>query len=260
MSGAPYLLHLIEVGNRLQNIIYLLHCPTSNHTAAIDPTQAEPVMDALEQRGWKLDTILTTHHHADHTGGNAGLKAATGCTVIGSRADAARIPAIDLGLSEGERFTVGALGGTVIETSGHTLGHIAFYFEASKLLFSGDCLFSLGCGRVFEGTYAEAYTSLQRLGNLPGDTLLCPGHEYTVQNGAFAAMVEPDNEDLQRRILEAKTKRAAGQPTVPVSLAMERQINPFLRCDSPAIRRHLELTEATSLEIFTRLRQMKDAF
>ena len=260
MNASPYVLEIIEVGNRLQNIIYLLHCTATNTTAAVDPTEAEPVLAALATRDWTLDFILTTHHHADHTDGNLPLKAATNCTVIGSKRDGARIPAIDIGLEEGETFTVGALHGTVIETSGHTLGHIAFYFESSKLLFSGDCLFSMGCGRIFEGTAAQAYASLQKLASLPDDTWLYPGHEYTLANGAFALSVETDNAALHQRLQQAKELRESGRPTMPVPMGTERTTNPFLRCDRPAIRQTLDMKEVEDVEVFTRLRAMKDRF
>jgi hydroxyacylglutathione hydrolase len=256
-----YELHLIEVGNRLANHIYLLHCTHTGVTAAIDPTEAAPVLEALQARGWTLSLIFTTHHHADHTDGNAELKARTGCRVIGSRADAARIPTLDMGVGEGDAVTVGALQGMVMETSGHTLGHISYYFPEVKLLFSGDVLFSLGCGRVFEGTYEQAYASLQRIAALPDDTLVCAAHEYTVANAAFALTVDPDNAALHARAKQAAEQRAAGLATVPVLLREEKQANPFLRCYTDAVRRAVGVTlEDTEVEVFMRLRQMKDAF
>jgi hydroxyacylglutathione hydrolase len=258
--NARYELHLIEVGNRLQNHIYLLHCLTTHTTAAIDPTEAAPVLAALAARSWRLDTILTTHHHADHTDGNLALKAATGCRIIGSKQDAARIPAIDIGLADGESCTVGELRGTVIATSGHTIGHIAYFFAEAKLLFSGDALFSMGCGRIFEGTPAQAYNATQRLSALPNDTLLCPAHEYTVANAAFALSVEPENIALQKRMMQAQALRQAAQPTVPVMLATEHATNPFLRCDSPEIRHNLNMIGAEDVAVFARLRSMKDDF
>jgi hydroxyacylglutathione hydrolase len=261
VNASPYILHLIEVGNRLANHIYLLHCHTTGVTAAIDPTEAAPVLHALDVRGWTLSLILTTHHHADHTDGNAELKSHTACRVIGSRTDIARIPTIDVGVGEGDAITVGALQGLVMETSGHTLGHVAYYFPDARLVFSGDVMFSLGCGRVMEGTMMQAYDALQRIASLPEDTSICAAHEYTLANAAFALTIDPENTVLQARAKKAALQRAGGCATVPVLLEEEKLANPFLRCGTDAVRRTLGFSkDASEVEVFTRLRQMKDVF
>jgi hydroxyacylglutathione hydrolase len=260
IQTSTYALHLIDVGNRLCNYIYLLHCRETGVTAAIDPTVAEPVLRALEVRGWTLNLILTTHHHDDHVGGNTELKAATGCTIIGSAPDAARIPAIDVGVAGGERVSVGNLTAHVMEVSGHTNGHIAYHFKDAFLLFCGDVLFSLGCGRIFEGTPEQMYGSLSRIASLPEETHLCPAHEYTLSNGQFALLYEPSNIVLQARVSEVEALRFARKPTVPVLLAGEKATNPFLRCDRAEIKTSLGMLGATDIAIFAALRKLKDAF
>jgi hydroxyacylglutathione hydrolase len=259
-NAKGYVLHMIDVGNSLKNYIYLLHCTQTGITAAIDPTEAEAVLAALAERGWQLDVILTTHHHNDHVGGNAELKERTGCTIIGSAADATRIPAIDVGLREGETLRLGALEGQVMEVSGHTLGHIAYYFPYQELLFSGDVLFSMGCGRLFEGTPTQMVDALAKITALPDETWICAAHEYTAENGRFAVSVEGGNAALVARVAEVVRLRDAGLPTVPVRLGRERSTNPFLRCDSPKIRASLGMAQATEVEIFTQLRRMRDVF
>jgi hydroxyacylglutathione hydrolase len=259
-ADLPYTLNLIDVRNRLKNYIYLLHCHATRITAVIDPTETQPVLDALEQRGWTLNYILTTHHHADHVGGSEELKARTDCTIIGSRLDAYRIPAIDIGLAEGETLEIGALHAQVMEVSGHTMGHIAYHFPHQSLLFCGDVLFSMGCGRLFEGTPTDMAASFAKITALSPLTLLCPAHEYTLENGAFALHVEPHNADLIARVEQVRELRKQGTPTVPVMLALEQATNPFLRCDSQEIRTSLNMESASNTEVLARLRRMKDSF
>ena len=219
------------------NFIYLAHDPVSGATAAIDPALAEPVLAALAAKGWRLTHILNTHHHGDHTGGNLDLIRATGAQVVGARRDSARIPGIAIEVGEGDSFLLGAAAAMVLETPGHTLGHIAFWFPDSGALFSGDTLFSLGCGRLFEGSAEQMWQSLAKLRGLPPETKIYCAHEYTLANGRFARLVERDNPALLARLDQAAAQIAAGQATVPSTLAGECAANPFLRADQPAVAR-----------------------
>jgi len=243
------------------NFVYLAHEPDSGATAAIDPALAEPVLTALAERGWTLTHILNTHHHGDHTGGNLDLKRATGCKVVGARRDAARIPGIDVEIGEGDSFLLGAAAAVVFETPGHTLGHIAFWFPDSDALFCGDTMFSLGCGRLFEGTARDMWTSLAKLRGLPPETRVFCAHEYTVSNGRFARLVERDNKALMARIDEAARQVAAGRPTVPSTLASECAANPFLRADVAAVARAVGLEPGGDPAlVLGELRRRKDVF
>jgi hydroxyacylglutathione hydrolase len=242
------------------NYVYLIHEPQAGVTGVVDPAVAEPVLDRLRVHGWKLDWILSTHHHTDHTGGNLELKQATGCQIAGPKADAARIPGIDRGLAEGDRFRLGNAEAVVYETPGHTSGHISYWFEQARALFCADTLFSLGCGRLFEGTPELMWRSLSKFAPLPADTMIYCAHEYTQSNARFALSVDPDNRVLQARAAEVERLRAAGQPTVPSTLGDERAANPFLRPHDPAIRRRLGLEDADDVAVFAELRRRKDAF
>jgi hydroxyacylglutathione hydrolase len=242
------------------NYVYLVHEPAARVTGVVDPAVAAPVLERLRQRGWTLDWILSTHHHADHTGGNLELKQATGCRIAGAKKDAARIPGIDTGLVEGDRFELGAAAAQIFETPGHTLGHISYWFEGAKALFCADTLFSLGCGRVFEGTFEQMWQSLSKFAPLPDDALVYCAHEYTQSNARFALSVDPDNPALRARAAEVDRQRAAGQPTVPTTLGQERAANPFLRPHDPAIRRRLGMADASDAEVFAELRKRKDRF
>jgi hydroxyacylglutathione hydrolase len=242
------------------NYVYLVHEPQAAVTGVVDPAVARPVLDRLRARGWKLDWILSTHHHTDHTGGNLELKQATGCRIAGAKADAARIPGIDLGLVEGDRFRLGEAEAVVYETPGHTSGHISYWFAEAKALFCADTLFSLGCGRLLEGTPERMWRSLSKFAQLPDDALVYCAHEYTQANARFALSVDPDNPALQARAAEVERLRAAGQPTVPSTLGAERAANPFLRPHDPAIRRRLGLQDADDAQVFGELRRRKDAF
>lgn len=243
------------------NYIYLLHDTVSQHTAAVDPAEAAPVMRAIEQRGWRLDYILNTHHHADHVGANRQLKAQTACQIVGAAEDCQRIPGIDLALNDGEKFFFGQHTISAISTPGHTLGHIVYYCEDSSALFCGDTLFSLGCGRLFEGSAEQMWQSLQRLTALPPQTRVYCAHEYTAANGRFALSVESGNPDLINRLRQVAELRAANQPTLPSTIAQELATNPFLRAHSPSLRKSLGLdADASALEVFSRLRKLKDQF
>jgi len=242
------------------NYIYLAHDPASGATAVVDPAVAPPVLDRLAARGWQLSHILNTHHHNDHVGGNLALKAATGALVVGNRKDAARIPGIDLMVTEGDHFLLGTAGATVFEVPGHTSGHIAYWFAASQALFCGDTLFALGCGRLFEGSGAQMWNSLSKFRALPDNTLVYCAHEYTESNARFAATVERDNPDLLARIEQITEKRRRGLPTVPSSLGEERKTNPFLRADRESVALAVGLSGAAAATVFTEVRHRKDVF
>jgi hydroxyacylglutathione hydrolase len=242
------------------NYVYLVREPEAGVTGVVDPGVAAPVLERLQRRGGTLDWILITHHHGDHTGGNLELKQATGCRIVGPKKDAARVPGIDLGVVEGERFRLGEAEAEVLETPGHTLGHISYWFADAKALFCADTLFSLGCGRVIEGQFEQMWNSLAKLARLPEDALVYCAHEYTQANARFALTIDPDNPALRARAAEVDRQRAAGQPTVPTRLGAERAANPFLRPQDEAIRRRLGMADANDAEVFAEIRKRKDRF
>lgn len=215
------------------NYAYLLR-DGGGSVGVVDPSEPGPVQAVLERQGLKLTHIFNTHHHFDHTGGNLDLKAAYGAIIIGPRADAHRIPGIDLGVGEGDRAAFGSLEADVYDIPAHTSGHVAFHFASDKAVFTGDTLFAMGCGRLFEGTPADMFAAMAKLKALPGDTLVYCGHEYTESNGRFALTVEPDNADLAARMDDVRRLRAAGQPTIPSTIAAERATNPFMRARDAA--------------------------
>ena len=243
------------------NYVYLLHEPESGATAAVDPAVAEPVLAELARRQWRLTHILNTHHHGDHTGGNLELKHATGAQVVGARRDAQRIPGIDVEVREGDTFLLGYAAAMVFETPGHTTGHIAFWFPDSHALFCGDTLFSLGCGRLFEGTAEQMWDSLRKLRDLPDDTRIYCAHEYTAANGRFARLVERGNAALLTRVEQVARLRGAELPTVPSLMVDERAANPFLRADNADIARAVGMEPGTDpARVFAELRRRKDVF
>ncbi|MCQ8183060.1 hydroxyacylglutathione hydrolase [Methylomonas sp. SURF-1] len=242
------------------NYIYLLHEPDSRVTAVVDPAAALPVMAALQRCGFELNYIFNTHHHSDHIGANLELKAATGCTVVGAKADHSRIPGIDIGLDDGDRIALGGETLLAIDTPGHTVGHIVYYSAGSRALFCGDTLFSLGCGRLFEGSAEQMWQSLQKLKALPAETKIYCAHEYTEANARFALTLEPGNPQLQRRYAEVCQLRRSNAPTLPSTIGQELATNPFLREHSSEIRQHLALPAASALEVFAAMRRQKDRF
>lgn len=242
------------------NYVYLVHEPVAGLTAVVDPAVTEPVVAALAHHGWRLTHILNTHHHHDHVGGNEALKAASGCVVVGPRADRERIPGIDIALGDGDIFEFGGSRARVFDVPGHTRGHIAYHFAAEHALFCGDTLFALGCGRMFEGTAPEMWASLAKLRALPGDTRVYCAHEYTQSNGRFALSVEPGNAALVARMREVDARRAANQPTVPSTLAEELATNPFLRPDSAEIQAAVACIGAPLHEVFGATRARKDVY
>lgn len=242
------------------NYGYLVHDSESGQTAAIDTPEVAPINRLLEENGWQLTHILNTHHHFDHAGGNEELKKQWGCTIVGSKADASRIPGIDIEVGEGDTFKLGKHTAQIFDVSGHTMGHIAYWFEEDKLLFSGDALFALGCGRLFEGTAELMWNSLQKLLKLPDDTLVYCAHEYTQANAQFALSVEPQNNDLVKRSEEIIRLRAKNEPTVPSTLGLEKLTNPFLRPTSESIQATLNMSGAEPVAVFAETRRRKDNF
>ena len=242
------------------NYGYLIHEPSSGVTATIDAPEVGPINAALAAHGWTLTHILNTHHHFDHAGGNEALKAQWGCTVVGAGNDAARIPGIDVRVADGESFAFGETQAQVLEVPGHTSGHIAFYFADEGMAFVGDTLFALGCGRLFEGTPEQMWTSLEKLMALPDETVVYCAHEYTQANAAFALSVEPNNAQLRARATEIDELRAKGKPTVPTSIGLERATNPFLRPMSVDLQATVGMPGAALVEVFAETRRRKDHF
>ncbi|QYE36688.1 hydroxyacylglutathione hydrolase [Polymorphobacter sp. PAMC 29334] len=238
------MMEIVQIAVLNDNYVYLVH--DGDETVVIDPAVAEPVLAAAEARGWTITQILNTHWHPDHTGGNLAIKAATGCRITGPAGEAAKIPGIDRAVAEGDTVQVGSVTGRVIDVPGHTAGHNAYYFAGADVLFCGDTLFALGCGRLFEGTPAQMSASLSKLMALPDDTLIYCAHEYTQSNARFAVTVEPANTALASRVIDIDAARAAGKPTVPSTIGLERATNPF--------------TRARSVADFATRRAAKDAF
>lgn len=238
----------------------LVHDPANGATASIDTPETNAVDKALTDKGWRLSHILNTHHHHDHTGGNLDLKGKYNCTIVGPSAESGRIPGIDIAIGHGETFDFARHVAQIIETPGHTLGHIAYFFADDGVAFVGDTLFALGCGRVFEGDAGQMWMSLERLLAMPDDTVVYCGHEYTEANARFSVTIDPANPDLQARVAEITALRANGQPTIPTTMAVERATNPFLRPGDPAIRHNLGMTDAQDVDVFAEIRQRKDNF
>jgi hydroxyacylglutathione hydrolase len=251
---------LITIPCLADNYAFLAHDPATGATLAVDVPEAGPISAELNARGWTLSHVLLTHHHADHVQGLADLLAAHPAQVIGAAADAHRLPPLDVQVAPGDSIDIGGQTGQVIDVSGHTVGHIAVHFPDSALVFTADSLMALGCGRLFEGTPAQMWESLSRLAALPAETVVCSGHEYTQSNAKFALSIDPDNPALISRSDAIDAARAAGQPTVPSTLALELATNPFLRPSDPAIRARLSLETATNAEVFAEIRARKDRF
>ena len=237
-------MEIVAVPAFTDNYIWLVHDEPSGETAVVDPGDATPALAEAKRRGWTITQVWNTHHHWDHSGGNLAMKEATGCTVSGPAAE--DIPGRDVPLSEGSELRIGDHVGRVVEIPGHTSGHVALVLDADRIAFVGDTLFAMGCGRLFEGTPQQMYTSLQRIAELPGDTALYCGHEYTLANARFAAHAEPGNAAISDRMTQVQNLRDSGKITLPTTVAQERETNPFVR--------------ATNWEEFARLRAEKDSF
>lgn len=246
---------------RSDNYGYLVHDVASGRTAAIDAPEAKPIRDALARRGWRLTDIFITHHHSDHVEAIPPLKREYGAVVTGPRAEAAKILGLDRLVADGDTLALGQTEFVTIEAPGHTLGHVVYYEPEGRHLFSADALFSLGVGKMFEGSPKPMWEGLARLRELPDDTLIYCGHEYTQSNAAFALSVDPKNAALRIRAGEVERLRAQGMSTIPVSLGLEKAANPFLRADQPALARAMRLPEdAEPHVVFAALRRAKDEF
>lgn len=253
-------LELVTIPCLQDNYTYLLHDPVSRKTAVVDVPEVAPILKELLRREWLLSDILITHHHDDHIQGVDELRGVTGARVWGAEADRQRLPRLDWSLWAGDEVRVGRESGTVIDVPGHTRGHIAFHFPDSGLAFTGDSLMAGGCGRLFEGTPAEMWSSLTRLAALPPATVICSGHEYTASNLRFAATIEPDNPALAARTARVAEARAAGRPTVPSTLAEELATNPMLRAALPSVKSAIGLPDADDATAFAEIRARKDRF
>lgn len=258
MSNNPPQLEMVVIPCLSDNYSFLLHNAATGQTALVDAPEAAPIKASLQARGWTLTDILITHHHHDHIAGVPALR--QGARVIGAAADQHRLPPLDLQVAEGDRIDVCGVPATVIDVPGHTIGHIAYHLPDPKLVFTADSLMALGCGRLFEGTAAQMWQSLQKLRALPADTAVCSGHEYTQTNLRFALSLDPDNAQLTLRGREIEDNRAAGRATVPSRLDSEMRTNPFLRADDPVLQQSLGMAGATAVATFAEIRARKDKF
>jgi hydroxyacylglutathione hydrolase len=239
------MLEIVPIPVLSDNYVWLVHDAESGETVAVDPSVADPVLAEAERRGWRITQIWNTHWHPDHTGGNDKIRDSTGCTITGP-AEAERVSRMDRIVAGGDRARIGAIEAELIDIPAHTAGHVAFHLASEAIAFTGDTLFAMGCGRLFEGSAEQMYGNMKRLAALPPETRIYCGHEYTLANGVFALTVEPDNEALVRRVEEVRDARERGEPTLPTTIALERATNPFMR--------------ASTVEAFAERRRAKDEF
>ena len=223
------MLEVVRIPVLNDNYVWLLHDDASKETVVVDPAVAGPVLEAAQQRGWTISQIWNTHWHGDHVGGNAAIKAATGCTITGPAAEAEKIGTLDRMVREGDSVRIGAHRAAVLAVPAHTAGHVAYHLADDHMIFVGDTLFAMGCGRLYEGTAAQMFANMQRLAELPDDTIVYCAHEYTQSNGRFALTVEPDNAALHTRMAQVDAARLRGEATVPTSIGQERATNIFMR-------------------------------
>jgi len=242
------------------NYAFLIHNADNGETALVDAPEAAPIKAALTARGWTLSDVLITHHHDDHTQGLGPLRDTYAPRVIGCGADAHRLPALDLAVTDGDEITVAGQATRVLDVSGHTINHIAFHMPGCDHVFTADSLMALGCGRVFEGTFDQMWESLSKLAALPPETVICSGHEYTRTNARFALTIEPGNRDLISRAAAVEAATSAGTPTVPSTLSEELATNPFLRAGDAALKAAIGMENATNAQVFAEIRRRKDAF
>lgn len=253
-------LEYVQIPCRSDNYSVLVHDPASGATAIIDTPDGEAIDAELNRRGWRPTHILTTHHHGDHTAGHAMLKAKYGLTVIAPASEADKVPGTDVKVAEGSDLSFAGKKVDVIETPGHTRGHVAFHLPSEHVLFAGDTLFALGCGRLLEDGPAAMWSSLQKLAALPPDTLVYCGHEYTLSNAKFALTIEPNNTELVARAKVVEETRAKGEPTVPTTIGLELATNPFLRANRPEVKQAIGMTGAIDVAVFAEIRARKDRF
>jgi len=253
-------LEIVTIACLDDNYAFLLHSTDSGECALIDAPEGAPILAALKARNWQLTEIWLTHHHWDHIDAVAEIKAATGAKVVGAKADAQRLPPLNAMVSEAAPYLFAGHQVQVFDVPGHTVGHIAFYVADAGAMFTADSLMALGCGRLFEGTAEQMWASLSKLAALPGDTLVCSGHEYTAANARFALTIEPDNADLLARVQDIERARAADQPTVPSTLALELATNPFLRANLASVKAAVGMAGAADSAVFAEVRKRKDAF
>lgn len=253
-------LELVTLPALSDNYTYLLHDSDSGATACIDVPDASPILNELAKRGWSLTEIWLTHHHHDHIGGVDDLLKSFDAKVTGAKADRHRLPSLNREVEDGDKFDFGGEVIDVMDVSGHTMGHVAFVASESGYAFTADSLMALGCGRLFEGTAAQMWDSLQKLAALDPDTLICSGHEYTQSNARFAITIDPDNADLKARMDRINSMRDSNEPTVPSKLSEEAATNPFLRAADPAIQAHLDMIGAEPVDVFAEIRARKDRF
>jgi hydroxyacylglutathione hydrolase len=254
------MLAIMPVACLSDNYAYLIHDPDNGLCAVVDPSEPAPVERALAERGWRLTHVLNTHHHLDHTGGNIPLKEKFGAEIVGPGKDRERIAGIDTGVDESAPWRFGTRAVCILEIPAHTRAHIAFCFDEDRAAFTGDTLFSMGCGRLFEGTPAMMCESLAKLVRLDDATRVYCGHEYTENNGRFALTLEPGNAALRARMKEVKDLRAKGEPTIPSTIGLEKATNPFLRTRSEEIRHTLGMETADDVSVFAEMRRRKDSF
>jgi len=242
------------------NYSYLIRDKNTNTIGVVDPSEFSVIDQEIKKKYKKLDFIFNTHHHDDHIGGNLDLKKKYGSKIICSKHDKSIIQSVDIGLNDGDIFRFGEIDFNILHIPGHTLGHISFYSKKAGVVFTGDTLFSLGCGRIFEGTFEQMFSSLEKIKNLSKDTLIYCGHEYTKKNGEFCLSIDKENKNLQERIKEINDKTKKNLPTLPVSLGSELENNIFLRCDNTRIKKNLKMENASKFEVFKKLRNLKDQF
>ena len=253
-------MQIIPIPCLKDNYAYIINDNISKIVGVVDPSESVPIINFLKKKNLQLNYILNTHHHYDHIGGNVELKKMYNAKIVGFKKDEKRIPGIDITLSENEYWKLGSSELRIIYIPGHTLGHICFYFEKEKVAFTGDTLFSLGCGRIFEGTHKQMFSSLNKIKNLPTDTKIYCGHEYTEKNSEFCISLDPKNKELISKIKDIKQKRSNNLPTTPSILKDEIECNIFFRCENKQVKCSLKMKNNTPIEVFTKLRDLKDNF